>query len=186
MKSGAVGETRTRDRRFRKPLLYPAELPPRKRVRTGMLSTRVRQGKTTLDSPSCEPTFRLLSTFGVVAQLVRASACHAEGRGFESRPSRHLILPGLSSDRVFSWRNPTGAPAANTIPPSCYCYFARAGFDLRTRERGRCWFLFLRLAGDWGNQESNARRIGVYGGLFIFRVSAPRRPARRKANSTST
>ena len=25
---GAVGETRTRDRRFRKPLLYPAELPP--------------------------------------------------------------------------------------------------------------------------------------------------------------
>jgi hypothetical protein len=27
-KHGAVGETRTRDRRFRKPLLYPAELPP--------------------------------------------------------------------------------------------------------------------------------------------------------------
>ena len=26
--SGAVDETRTRDRRFRKPLLYPAELPP--------------------------------------------------------------------------------------------------------------------------------------------------------------
>ncbi len=27
---------------------------------------------------------------GVVAQLVRASACHAEGRGFESRPSRQI------------------------------------------------------------------------------------------------
>ena len=30
---------------------------------------------------------------GVVAQLVRASACHAEGRGFEPLQSRHLISP---------------------------------------------------------------------------------------------
>ena len=28
--------------------------------------------------------------FGVVAQLVRASACHAEGRGFEPLQSRQL------------------------------------------------------------------------------------------------
>ncbi len=29
--------------------------------------------------------------FGVVAQLVRASACHAEGRGFEPRQSRQYL-----------------------------------------------------------------------------------------------
>ena len=35
----------------------------------------------------------LLIGDGVVAQLVRASACHAEGRGFEPLQSRHLISP---------------------------------------------------------------------------------------------
>ena len=28
-----------------------------------------------------------------VVQLVRISACHAEGRGFESRPDRQLMVP---------------------------------------------------------------------------------------------
>ena len=32
-----------------------------------------------------------LEEVGGVAQLVRASACHAEGRGFESRPSRQFL-----------------------------------------------------------------------------------------------
>ena len=30
--------------------------------------------------------------YGAVAQLVRASACHAEGREFESRQFRHFII----------------------------------------------------------------------------------------------
>ena len=35
----------------------------------------------------------LLSKNGLVAQLVRALACHARGRGFEPHPSRHSCPP---------------------------------------------------------------------------------------------
>ena len=33
----------------------------------------------------------MYNALGVVAQLVRASACHAEGRGFEPRQSRQYL-----------------------------------------------------------------------------------------------
>lgn len=39
--------------------------------------------------------------FGVVAQLVRASACHAEGRGFEPLQSRQLNKKHVRNDVFF-------------------------------------------------------------------------------------
>jgi hypothetical protein len=64
----------------------PPWLP--ERTRYTMLK-RATQGLTQLP-PNLPSTFPVC--LGVVAQLVRASACHAEGRGFESRPSRHKTL----------------------------------------------------------------------------------------------
>jgi hypothetical protein len=57
--NGAVEVTRTPDRRFRKPLLYPAELPPHFGARRLKVGGKCDKGKTTLDSLLTKPTFRL-------------------------------------------------------------------------------------------------------------------------------
>ena len=39
---------------------------------------------------------RLFTGIGLVAQLVRALACHARGRGFEPHPSRHFCYASVA------------------------------------------------------------------------------------------
>ena len=56
---------------------------------------------------STKPALQVIYRFGLVAQLVRALACHARGRGFEPHPSRHryasvaqLVEQGTENPRV--------------------------------------------------------------------------------------
>ena len=55
-------------------------------------------------------------TFGVVVQLVRTPACHAGGREFKSRPSRHFSKARKFNDlRVFFVVRPAGRTCLTVI-----------------------------------------------------------------------
>ena len=56
-KAGAVGGTRTRDRRFRKPMLYPVELPPHEPIhcKTGTTLSGKHRGVVTPNYKSVLP-----------------------------------------------------------------------------------------------------------------------------------
>ena len=60
---------------------------------------------------------------GGVAQLVRASACHAEGRGFEPHRLRFALYFLLSKNRGFcaTLINKKGAPASGWEPHRLRC-----------------------------------------------------------------
>ncbi len=67
--------------------------------------------------------FALRKNFGPVVQLVRMPACHAGGRGFESRPDRHSY--GSVAQLVEQW---TENPCVGGSIPSRATIFNKTPF----------------------------------------------------------
>ena len=62
---------------------------------------------------------RVTNENGLVAQLVRALACHARGRGFEPHPSRHFCYASVAQLVEQGTENPRvvgSIPTGGTIP----------------------------------------------------------------------
>ena len=92
---------------------------------------------------------------GVVVQLVRISACHVEGRGFESRPLRQNSIPLIVRSAGFSFSAGSAGPLRLSIsgrdviiPPARRCP-SQSLYALKPR--------FLR-----------PQKSTVFSGLFLF------------------
>ena len=139
--------------------------------------------QSTLDSTPPQPTVRVFPINGVVAQLVRASACHAEGRGFESRLSRHPLLGRSSRARASD-----GTPAWPLLQEGLLCrslsYGGRVGWHgpeevFGTSRPAKCQKSHAMRA--WGIFFTNLAKVGYYPiasrGWLVFN------PARRKSKN---
>jgi hypothetical protein len=90
-------------------------------------STRLRRAKFEVQSNFQVGTLHLALQFGVVVQLVRTPACHAGGRGFESRPPRHSFR---FTPFVSGWTSSVGPP---TPPASARQFESLPDFVQATR-----------------------------------------------------